>query len=67
MNFWIALVIYLVLLAGYWFFVWSIFWHVREYTLSGDRSRLYINIFFVVAGVLSAVSFITFFMLPLTF
>ena len=67
MNFWAALAIYLILMSCYWFFAWSIFWHVREYTFPSDRSRLYIGIFFIISGVLSVVSFISFFMLPLKF
>ncbi len=67
MNFWLAFALYVTLLGSYWFFVWSIVWHVREYTLPDDRSRAYINIFFVVIGILSALSLLLFFSLPLTF
>ncbi len=65
MNLWMALAIYILFLGGYWFFIWSIWWHIREYTLPQDQSRYVIGLFFVVAVVLSVLSFVLFFTLPL--
>lgn len=67
MNIWIALGLYVLFLGGYWFFVWSIWWHVREYTIPQDQSQYAVWIFFIVVLGLTALSFILFFSLPLSY
>ena len=67
MSFWLALLVYLVFLSGYWFFVWSIYWHIREYTMPQDHSRLVVQIFITTIAALSIITSGLFFTLPLYF
>ncbi len=67
MNFLLALVIYIVFMACYWAFVWTILWHLREYTLPNDRSRVYIVVYLAIAITLSVISLLLFFSLPLKY
>ncbi len=67
MNFWVALGLYSLFIALYWFFVWSIYWDVKEYSVPGDRAPAAARIFFVVVGALTLISFVLLFMLPLKF
>jgi hypothetical protein len=63
--FWIALLVYVLFIFGYWFFVWSVYWHIREYTMPQDQSRLVVQIFMTVIVVLSVISTGLFFTLPI--
>lgn len=65
MHFWIALGAYTFFLLCYWFFVWSIYWHVREYTLPQDKSRIIVQVFFATIGILSIIATGLFFTLPI--
>jgi len=67
MSFWVALLIYLLFMGGYWFFVWSIHWHAREYIMPNDPSSWITDVFLVSAAVLSIISLGLFFTLPLAF
>ncbi|OGF63931.1 hypothetical protein A2661_02115 [Candidatus Giovannonibacteria bacterium RIFCSPHIGHO2_01_FULL_45_24] len=66
MSFIVALVLYALFLAVYWFFVLSILWHVREYAMPQDSSRLVIWVFLGIIVFLNTVSLALFFSLPLT-
>ncbi|QQG42686.1 MAG: hypothetical protein HYW15_00460 [Candidatus Giovannonibacteria bacterium] len=65
MAFVVALVLYVLFLAVYWFFVLSILWHVREYTMPQDGSRWIIWAFLGIIVFLNTVSLALFFSLPL--
>ncbi len=64
MNFWTALGVYILFFVCYWFLVWSIYWHIKQYTMPQDHSSLIVQIFMVVIAILSIGSTILFFALP---
>lgn len=64
MTFGLALGIYIIFLGIYWFFVYSILWHLKEYILPGDSALWIERGFIVVAVILNTFSFVLFFQLP---
>jgi len=65
MSFVLALVLYVLFLAVYWFFVLSILWHVKEYSMPQDSSKWIILAFIGVIIFLNITSLALFFSLPL--
>ena len=65
MSFVVALVLYLIFLAIYWFLVVSILWHIKEYAMPQDYSRWIIWVFIGMIAMLNIVSLALFFSLPL--
>ncbi|HEY4521833.1 MAG TPA: hypothetical protein VJH05_01695 [Candidatus Paceibacterota bacterium] len=64
MTFGLAFGIYVVFLAIYWFFVYSILWHLKEYILPMDYSKWVVRGFVFVAIIFNIFSFILLFNLP---
>lgn len=65
MSFLIALILYVLFLAFYWFFVLSILWHVKEYSMPQDYSRWIIWTFLGAIVFLNLTSLALFFSLKL--
>jgi len=65
MSFGLALGIYVIFLAIYWFFVYSILWHLKEYILPVDHSKWVVRGFILIAIIFNIFSFILFINLPL--
>lgn len=65
MSFVTALLLYVLFLGVYWFFVLSVLWHIREYTLPVDYSEFIVKGFLGIMIMLNAISLILFFQLPL--
>lgn len=61
-----ALILYVIFLGVYWFFVLSVLWHAKEYTLPVDYSVWIIRSFLGVIILLNIISLILFFNLPLS-
>lgn len=64
MTFGLALGIYIIFLAIYWFFVYSILWHLREYILPMDYSKWVIRGFLAAVIILNVFSLVLFIRLP---
>ncbi|MBI2023274.1 hypothetical protein HYT01_01775 [Candidatus Giovannonibacteria bacterium] len=64
MNFWLILAIYGVFLAVYWFFVLAILWHVKEFSTKKDLSYLSVKVFLSITIILTVISAVLFFNLP---
>ncbi len=60
----VSLGIYIIFLAIYWFFVYSILWHLKEYILPVDQSKNVVKLFLIVVVILNFLSIIFFFKLP---
>ncbi len=65
MGFIAALGLYILFLAIYWFLVFSVLWHLKEYILPIDSSRWIVRGFLTIMVVLNIVSLFLFFQLPL--
>ncbi|OGF62318.1 hypothetical protein A3C77_02235 [Candidatus Giovannonibacteria bacterium RIFCSPHIGHO2_02_FULL_45_13] len=66
MSFILALVLYILFLAVYWFSVLSILWHVKEYATPHDSSKWIIWTFLGAIIFLNITSLALFFSLPLS-
>lgn len=66
MSFVLGLAFYLLFLVVYWFFVVSVLWHLKEYTLPVDYSAWVVRGVLTVIILLNIISLILFFQLPLT-
>lgn len=56
--------IYMIFLAIYWFFVYSILWHLKEYILPVDHSKWIVRGFLFAIVILNIFSLILFLNLP---
>ena len=61
----VALGLYVLFLAIYWFLTFSVLWHLKEYILPIDSSRWIVRGFLTIMAVLNIVSLFLFFQLPL--
>jgi len=65
MGFIVALAIYVIFIAVYWFVVLSILWHVKQYSMPQDSYKWILWIFLVAIGILNIISLALFFSLKL--
>ena len=65
MSFVVALVLYVIFLAVYWFIVLSILWHVKQYSMPQDSYKWILWIFLVTIAALNFISLALFFSLKL--
>ncbi|OGF61699.1 hypothetical protein A2662_02295 [Candidatus Giovannonibacteria bacterium RIFCSPHIGHO2_01_FULL_45_33] len=66
MGFLPAFIIYILFLCVYGFFVAAVLWHIKEYTMSQDLSKVIIRAFLTVILLLGVLSMILFFNIPLS-
>ncbi|MDP3934813.1 MAG: hypothetical protein Q8Q46_01160 [Candidatus Giovannonibacteria bacterium] len=65
MSFVVALIVYILFLAVYWFVALSILWHVKQYSMPQDSYKWILWIFLVTIAVLNIISLALFFSLKL--
>lgn len=59
-----GILLYVLFLGIYWFFVLSILWHLKEYTMPIDYSSLIIKGFLGIMVILNLISLVLLFQLP---
>lgn len=67
MTFGMALGAYALFLVIYWLFVAVIVWHAKQYTTKKDYSATVVKAFFIISILLTMISLVLFFKLPLTY
>lgn len=65
MSFPVTFTIYMTLLGVFWFFVGSVLWHLKEYTMPDDYSSLIVKIFIIIIALLNLLGLVLFFRIPL--